>query len=263
MKRRLVFEDKELLSKILGDLRFFTPSLDALKTAYEGLEIGEFTNEIFKELVNEGTSTVFARHSKSLNDQLDKTGVVNTKLREIVLQGTDGPKVTLRDALTELRSVTPKIPESPVFRTRTELLTLSFISFDGNSFIVSDEDKERLTETYCRDYLNDDRTQLLYAELEVMRDALSKFRALMTDLGLPIDKRFATAGLDKFLYAKDEVVTIIPKSVNNLIQGTANLKAYQKARADKEQEKAAIETERMNKIHAAFDEAEKKGKVIL
>lgn len=262
MKRRLVFEDQELLSEILRDLRFFKPSLEKLKTAYESLEIGQFTDEILDELVLEGTGKIFERHTKSLNDQLDKTGVVNTKLREFVLQGTDGPKAALREALTELRSIKPEPPTSITASARTKVLPLELISFDGERFFISDSDKDWLTEAYCRDYLESEATQDLYARLEIMRDALNDFRRILSTLDLRYDSRFVTSGLDKFLCVKDDNVSIIPKSVNGNIKGAAALKAYHQARAEKDAIKAAQDRQAWAETNARFDELEKKGKVI-
>lgn len=257
MKRRLVFEDKELLSQILGDLKFFRPSLEALKAAYEGLEIGAFTDEILDELVLEGTAKIFERHTKGLNDQLDKTGVVNGKLREIVLQGTEGPRAKVVEALTDLKAITPKPPESKFKEARTKVLPLQLISFDGERFFVNESDEEWLMEAYCRDYLETETTQSLYARLEIMRDALNDFRTLMTKVGLPIDKQFITSGLDSFLSLSNGEVFIKPRSVNGNIQGMISLMASRKAKADRDQQKRLLEQDKLNRIHAHFDEQEK------
>ena len=50
-KRILIKEDLHLFRQIATDLKQFMPVLNETKASFECLEIGAFTNEIFKETV--------------------------------------------------------------------------------------------------------------------------------------------------------------------------------------------------------------------
>ena len=54
-KRILLKEDKTLCNEITKDLRDFLPALNELKTSYEALEVGNFSNTVFKTLITTGT----------------------------------------------------------------------------------------------------------------------------------------------------------------------------------------------------------------
>lgn len=58
MERILIHENKNLLSEIKTDLKQYLPLLEKVKKSYEGLQLGNFTNDILKEIVNNGTRQI-------------------------------------------------------------------------------------------------------------------------------------------------------------------------------------------------------------
>ena len=51
MTRILIQENKNLLFEISSDLKQYLPHLDQVKKSYENLQLGNFSNEILKEII--------------------------------------------------------------------------------------------------------------------------------------------------------------------------------------------------------------------
>ena len=183
MERILIHQNNSLLKEIVGDLRVYLAPLNKLKEAYEALEMGNFSQKVFDDLISKGTNEIIAAYSKSLNDQLDKTGVVNTKLRGIVLQGSDEPIANLKKALNDLKEVNPQPRASYGTNPRTQLLQLRDIEHKEGRFQVSDE--ESLLEKHCRIYVEDEQSKMVYSHLMTLQEHLQAYLKLTTSLGLP------------------------------------------------------------------------------
>lgn len=225
MERILIHQNNLLLKEIVGDLRVYLAPLNKLKEAYEALEMGNFSQKVFEDLISKGTNEIIAAYSKSLNDQLDKTGVVNTKLRGIVLQGSDEPIANLKTALNDLKEVNPQPRASYGTSPRTQLLQLSDIEFEDGGFQVTNE--ESLVERHCRIYVEDEQSKMVYSHLITLQEHLQAYLKLTTSLGLPRGVFGGTIGdnLQNFFQLDPETLKLSIKPTS--ISWAVNHKAEQ------------------------------------
>ena len=94
MTRILIQENKNLLFEISSDLKQYLPHLDQVKKSYENLQLGNFSNEILKEIIKSGTAQIEKSFTESLNDQIEKAGISNTILKSNILKDAEeGEKV--------------------------------------------------------------------------------------------------------------------------------------------------------------------------
>lgn len=187
-KRYLINQDDDTLKEIVAELRHYLPNLKELKKAYDALQLegADFDFDIFNNIKTSGVSQIIGAYSAQLNKELDITGVVNPKLREIVLQGAFEPSSNLQKAYSELISIILPPPNTPYGKQiRTERLMLSNIDFIDGEFIVSDINKEKILEGNCRVYIENEQQDFIYKNLVILRDQFIHYDKWMTELGLP------------------------------------------------------------------------------
>lgn len=88
MERILIHENKNLLSEISTDLKQYLPLLQQVKKSYENLQLGNFSNDILKEIIKPGTGQIEKSFNESLNDQIEKAGISNTIVKSNLLKGS-------------------------------------------------------------------------------------------------------------------------------------------------------------------------------
>jgi hypothetical protein len=183
-ERELISQNGELLKNIFNDINAFMPALTKVKDAYALLQLTtKFNDSIFKELITDGIGRIVQVYNDELNSQLDKSGITNQNLRAAALRNTDEPLTALRTAVQELKEVNP-VP-SYVYNARNEVLSLEFISFSNDSFLITDADKEAIAERYCRVYLEDEVDHETYNVLVDLQKSLMAFEKMKTQKGLP------------------------------------------------------------------------------
>jgi len=188
-KRFMIHQDDEDLQAIVSDLKYFMPKLQDLKKAYEALELENepFTSSVFLFIKESGVNQIADLFIKQLNDGLDKTGVINEKLRTIVLSGTEIQISNLHQAYSELKKVVPPAPKSLSYfkPDRTALLTLNDIDFEDGAFVVNEHSRELLAEKYFRIYIENEQQNNIYNNLMTMKQAFIDYENWIKSLGLP------------------------------------------------------------------------------
>lgn len=177
MKRILLFENERLLLEITKDLKQYLPHLEQVKKSYENLQLGNFSNEILKEIVNSGTGHIEKIYNESLNDQIEKSGVSNMIVKENMLKGSE---VLFFEFLEKTRLLKKFRPET---HSRQNYLKLNVISFKNGGFILTDENKEQITENECRIYLENEKEVELHENLKNLIDAYKKVNDNLNELG--------------------------------------------------------------------------------
>ena len=81
MTKQLLHENSNLLNEISFDLKQYLPLLEQVKITYENLQLEKFSDEILKEIVNTGTGQIEKLFNDSLNNQIEKSGISNTILK--------------------------------------------------------------------------------------------------------------------------------------------------------------------------------------
>lgn len=213
-ERKLLHQDDALLEKILTDKSKFIPLLNSVKEAYENLEIGDFTEEIWNEIKANGATKISERYHKALDDDMSRTGVKNKVLRAVVLNGTNEVIDALKIAIDTIYSFEPKL-----YSDRTIKLTYRDISFVDGQFEVTEKDKESILENYCRCYLNPGVATEFYDLMVVAQLAYKELAKFDEKLGLGLtvgrsfnifDPFFQNIGPDVEIngYAVNDVETI-------------------------------------------------------
>lgn len=169
--RTLIKENTALAHEIAGDLVQFKPTLADLKRAYEALEVGPFSNEIFKKLILTGTTDTIAFYVTTLNDQLNKLGITSSTMRSNAISGYDHIIEGLNMAVTAAKAFKPTI------YGHRAILSMKFISFTDR-FIITDEDFEAILEAFARTYISEEEKPFL----ELAQELTASYNKLLTFL---------------------------------------------------------------------------------
>lgn len=165
MKRVLIHEDKNLLDEISSDLKQYQPLLEEVRVNYLALELGNFTNDILKEITQSGIKRIEDNFIENLDKQIDKLEVTNSVLRENLLNGSKPMFQSFSNSVAELKRFKPDT------FSRTTPLRLKFISFKDDEFHLSESDKKEILEVDCRIYLENEK------ELELHKDLVNFIEA--------------------------------------------------------------------------------------
>ena len=140
MEKIILYEDKNLLDEISSDLKQFNPLLEKVKANYEALELGDFTNNIFKEIALKGVGKIESDFTENLEKQIDKLEVINSILRENLSNGCRPIFQKFANSVVALRRFKPDT------YSRITPLKLKFISYENDEFFLSEKDKEEILE---------------------------------------------------------------------------------------------------------------------
>lgn len=170
--KKLLKEDIHKFAEIASDLKQFIPHLNELKSSYEALEIGTFTNTVFKEIVLSGPTKSIETYVKSLTDQLDKIGITNSTIRENAIKNHEYVIERFKKALSDAKKF---IPET--YSANRPKLSLKYISVNDKTgyFHISSHDKEMILESYCRIYLDREQEVKNFEKIESLRDCFNEY----------------------------------------------------------------------------------------
>lgn len=176
MERVLLHENEGLLFEICKDLKQYLPHLEQLKKTYENLKLGDFDNKVLTEIVKSGTVQIEKRFNKSLNNQIDQSGISNSILRENILKGSERLFFEFSEKTKELKRF------KPTTYSRNNYLKLNVISFENDTFYLSKENKEEILENECRIYIENEKELELYNNLQNFIAAYDKVNENLEEL---------------------------------------------------------------------------------
>jgi signal transduction histidine kinase len=186
--KKLIKEDKSLCNDITKDLRDFLPALNELKSSYEALEIGGFTDEKFKELISTGTFEIAEKYIKKLNDELDNSKIQSSLIRKNMTAESKTFIHKLNDSLHRLKIVKPAI-----YVENRPKLSLKHISFD-EVFLISDKDQEDILESHCRIYLENEDEIKVFEVVEKLESAFNEYLEIFNESGVPhVNKHYSAS----------------------------------------------------------------------
>lgn len=207
--RILISQNNSLLNEICSDLRHFKPLLENLKTIYESLEIGPFSDQVYKEIVYSGTVGISERFRSSIESDIKSTGVLKSIIKDNIRSGSE----------TLLNQFVIYVNELKIFRpdtySREKRLNLKYISFNDKGFLITSEDREKILEDECRIYVETDAEHELHEALIKFLNAFDDFDKNITELGIinnHIANRLGSIA-EIFLIPKDGKYEIKPESI--------------------------------------------------
>ena len=184
-KRILIKEDLHLFRQIATDLKQFMPVLNEIKASFEALEIGAFTNEIFKETVLLGPKKHMEIYVKNLNNQLDKLGITSSVIRQNAIKDHENVIERFKKAVDDAKRFYPEI-----YTANRPKLTIKFISYEKGLFVISKEDKEMILETFCRIYLDDDQEIEILETAKELQKNFNKYLDILNSSGINVFDKF-------------------------------------------------------------------------
>ena len=212
MKNRiLIKEDLHLFRQIATDLKQFMPVLNEIKASFEALEIGAFTNEIFKETVLLGPKKHMEIYVKNLNNQLDKLGITSSVIRQNAIKDHENVIERFKKAVEDAKRFYPEI-----YTANRPKLTIKFISYEKGLFVISKEDKEMILETFCRIYIDNEEEEKLLEVVEKLKEAFNEYLDFYKTTGIPNVNSFLTI-TEVFKIDEDRKFITDPLVVKNLV----------------------------------------------
>lgn len=230
-KRILIKEDLHLFRQIATDLKQFMPVLNEIKASFEGLEIGAFTNEIFKETVLLGPKKYIEIYVKNLNNQLDKLGITSSVIRQNAIKDHEKVIERFKKAVDDAKRFYPQI-----YSANRPKLTIKFISYEKGLFVISKEDKEMILEDFCRIYIDNEEESKLLEVVERLKEAFNEYLDFYKTTGIPNVNSFLTI-TEVFKIDEDRKFITDPMVVKNLISFKKRHEAYILERNERNQKR--------------------------
>ena len=234
-KRKLLQQDDESFEKMMKELSTLRPYLQAFKTAYEKLEIGDFSHLIYDEAVTSGIRPIEIKYYQDLRTQLKKAGIVNEKLLDQLMKGNKETFEEFRDALSKLKKVFPENSIFPPFH-----LPLESISYADGEFFVKEEEQEKLLEKYFRIYLESEKEHRIYNSLLKFLEAFQETEKELKGIKFPFYQQEGTQidGLrQRFFVYKDGKYEIKPQMIRVAIEHNDKQKEFRRQRETREQKR--------------------------
>ena len=247
MERILLNHDPAKKAAIMGDLSKYKPLLTKVHNEYLNLHIGEFTNEIFKDSLVNGTTNVNTAYRTSLELELDKTWVHNPNLRQTLLSQSGGAIDSFKEALTALLSY--QIPQWSSYTTRN-VLDLQYIDFVNNQFVITPESEKQIEEQHCNIYLNNPEEQLFYNVLETLANAYNGYLTACKTIDPTQVAINPLPDIHRFLTLDPVKVTVIPDNIGWAITAAKNKRDADAKRAEIARKQEAIKAEYNRKYYA-------------
>lgn len=176
MKRILIHENKDLLFEICKDLKQYLPQFEQVKKTYENLQLGNFNDDILKQIVRSGTGQIEKQFNESLTDQVEKAGISNIILKDNILKGSENLIFEFLEKIRELKRFKPET------FSRKNYLKLNVISFQNGTFYLSDENKEQILENECRIYIENEKEKEFFDNLNNFVEAYNKVNENLNEL---------------------------------------------------------------------------------
>ncbi len=208
-ERILIAQDNSLLNEICSDLKQFKPLLESLKTIYESLEIGDFTPQIYGEIVYSGTGEISKRFRASIETDIKKMGVSKSIIKENI---TSGAETLLNQFVVYVNELKKFRPET---FSRQKKLNLKCISFNEKGFVITSDDKEDILESQCRIYIETDAEHELYEALLKFIESFDQFDKKIVELGIisnPSANKLAAIS-EMFLMSENGNYKVKPESI--------------------------------------------------
>lgn len=223
-KRTLIDQNNNLFNDICSDLNQFKPLLNNLKTIYESLEIGEFTNLVFKQIILSGTQEISNKFRDNIADNVEKLGVTNTLIKNNIISGSETLLEQFITYVDELKKFKPD-----VYAGRVHRLHLKSISHNSKGFVLTAEDKEQILETQCRIYLESEAEHKLHEKLTTLIEAYNSVKENWDELGFLYNPNYSSflQGLDvikdNFLSFNNGKYEIKPTSIRWAVNQKAEM----------------------------------------
>lgn len=177
-ERILIKEDRDLLKTICRDFSEYVPLLNKVKESYENLELGDFTQDIYKEIIDFGANKSLQKFNSSMINQFDKANITSTIIRSSMMSDTLNIRESFKISVQELKSFKP-FNISKMIGQRYDFLKLHQITYENGRFFISDENEENILEQSCRTYLTTERDHLLFEKVKTFSNSYKELKKFL------------------------------------------------------------------------------------
>lgn len=137
--KKLIFKDESGIQRTVKQLTDFAKELNPLIEAYNVLNIGKYSNEVYQSQIANGGENEIKFYLDLERERLLKAGISN----EISIQGI------LKNHATILQEYKDKINSVLEKRKEANYLDISVLEYSNNKFILSNNTIDAITEKHC------------------------------------------------------------------------------------------------------------------
>lgn len=177
-ERILIKEDRELLNKICRDLPEYITLLNKVKESYEKLELGEFSQKVFNDILSKGPEKTLDKFHSNLIVQFNNAKITSSILRSNMIAETNPIQNEFRNAVTDLKSFKPYNIKNYI-GNRYDYIKLHQITYENGRFFISDENEENILEQSCRTYLESDRDKELFEKTKAFANTYKELKSFL------------------------------------------------------------------------------------
>lgn len=190
----LIKKDQDLFIDIAVQLKQFIPFLNELKSSFEGLEIGVFTNQDYKKIILLGHTYHIDLLKEIINKRLISLKIFDLETKEKALNQYEKQIERFKKSINNLKVFNNEFNVKGI-----PTLPLKFISFQNQLFVISKEDKEMILDTFCKTYLETPEEIKLYEASKKLSEAFNEYLEFFNSTGIPsINKHYAGSHVLKY-----------------------------------------------------------------
>lgn len=245
MRERIILkEDHGLLLQLTKDLIGYKPLLESVKETFNKLHMEPFSEAVFEE-VKRNPSAISAQFRAAILEQLNRSAVTFEPMREESVKQSTPYLNTFEQALDSLISYNPP---NPGFRTA--VLQLRFISYnDAVGFHISEADREKLLDEFCRTSIETENEQKVYEGVLAFSSALVSLEKILSEVGyLEIFKQQHKLTIDALLIESEGAYSPRPETVKMI-----SVIERQKQEEDKRMSRALLNAKKIRDEKAALN----------
>ena len=207
-KKLLIHEDKAAIEKSIYCLEQFIPELSILKTEFENLKIGSFTNEIFNLFKEDKGQSIVKMYYDSVNKELDKVGIENTITRTSLIKAHESTIELFKEKVKQFFNS---------LYTPFGVVELNLLEYQNNKFVIAKDSINSITERN-RYYLETKQEIELFEALTELFKATEKTKKVIVNLiGYELPEHIKTNDLIKDYFIKEysNKLTFEPIGIRN------------------------------------------------
>ncbi len=133
----LIHQDESAIERTIKCIETFTPELNTLKEKFEKFTKEQFSDEVFKVLIEDKGENIIQKYLNSVNKELDKIGIINEVTREGLIKSHE-------EVITQFRNSIKSILQNN--HNEFGIVRLEYVSFKKSRFIISDESMNLIKE---------------------------------------------------------------------------------------------------------------------
>lgn len=136
---------EQLLKEVYINQEAHKAALKSFRETYEGLQVGIYSDDILKEIIESGTGKIAKQFKENASKQLDKSGITSPLLKANLLKGCDEVLEMFNQSIDGLQQSATNHKKKLVFDASTKnQMKVAFMGIVGNSRSFGNDNVKRL-----------------------------------------------------------------------------------------------------------------------